>query len=152
MTARDAKDKLLERSVERASREPSPRRTVSGIILLVYWILLFLGTHLPSIDVGGDGPYHDKYLHLIAFTVLAVLFSWFDLGLKPLTPKKLIFLLAVLIGYAAFDELTQLKATGRTTDIWDFGANVLGCLLGIGAYSVVASTVRVFIPKQFLAN
>jgi len=148
MAIPDMKNSSFEPFARFSSGEPSPRQTVSGIMLLVYWILLFLGTHLPSIDVGVAAPHHDKFLHVTAFTGLAVLLSWFVLGLKPVTKRSCFIILAVLLSYGAFDELTQLEVTGRTTDIWDFCADVLGSVLGLSCYLTATTVVRGLISQQ----
>jgi VanZ family protein len=44
------------------------------VTLVVYWVLLILGTHLPATAVGAV-PLPDKWLHFTAYTGLAFLLA-----------------------------------------------------------------------------
>jgi len=90
-----------------------------------------------------DFKINDKIEHFLAFGGLGFLlflslrvqdkFSWF---------KKLPWLFTILIvaAYAAFDELHQLFIPGRSCDIKDWIADMIGVTIG-----VVAMAIMIFI-------
>ena len=115
------------------------RITVFGIrlatvVLVIYWIALFTGTHMPSPPRIGVGV-NDKVKHFVAFFGLATLLYWVAPGHRgPL--KKVAFVLFVAITYAAVDESTQAFSPNRTVDLNDFFANSAGILAATLVYLV----------------
>lgn len=113
----------------------------SGTALAVYWIALFVMTHLPPemlsrllfnlfssgdevLDEGGD-----KTMHFVAYAGLAFLFTsflWFR-GVEEFQRWKLTFL--VLGSYAIIDELLQIPFR-RTADVRDCIADWVGVAIG----------------------
>lgn len=109
---------------------------LAPILLVVYWIMLFTGTHLPGSALKSLS-YNDKLLHCGAFAGLAFLLAW-------ALPKNLFgripsVLLAAIITmtYAVLDEWTQAFVPNRTPDFKDFVADCFGMLLGFAAYFVL---------------
>ena len=105
---------------------------VVTLVLAAYWLLLFIGTHIPR----GQMPaihHSDKTLHFLAYAGLAFLLAW-------AFPKEAKRPLAHVIGawivatfYGAADEITQL-AVGRSADFWDWVADTLGAMAGLVFY------------------
>lgn len=99
---------------------------VAGSCLLT----MFIGTHLPSISMPGFSM-SDKVLHCGAFIILTMclLTSW-ELTTGPLfaTHQSLVALLCAV--YGAFDEITQIPV-GRSCDLFDWFADVLGIAVGV---------------------
>lgn len=89
-------------------------------LLLLYW---------PS--PPGDGPPHlDKAVHLLAFA--AVAFT----GLWALVPVP--WLVSVLVLHAVVSEVVQARLlTGRSGDLGDVAADVVGILAGVLAGTVL---------------
>lgn len=112
--------------------------TAVFVVLVVYWLALFIGTHSP-IDPNVALPGNDKTMHFLAYLGLAFLFGLF-LILKErcarsgenAEPRRFPFVgAAILLGvYGAFDELTQ-PLVGRTTDHYDWLADAVGILVGL---------------------
>jgi len=110
--------------------------------LIFYWLLILTLTSLPGNEMP-DFKINDKIEHFLAFGGLGFLlflslrvqdkFSWF---------KKLPWLFTILIvaAYAAFDELHQLFIPGRSCDIKDWIADMIGVTIG-----VVAMAIMIFI-------
>jgi VanZ family protein len=108
-------------------------RRVFMIVLGLYWLALFLGTHVPvSLKTGPGG---DKVLHFLAYTGLAFLMALVIGGHRP-TWRAFALVLVATLAYGGFDEFSQLLV-GRHCDVWDFVADFLGTLLGLFAYWVV---------------
>ncbi len=108
---------------------------LATLVLVVYWILLFSGTHIPSPPTTGL-PSSDKTQHFLAFFGLATLLCWaIPTRGRPL--RKIAIVLAIAIPYAAFDEWSQRFVPRRQVDIEDFYTNALGILAAIACYATV---------------
>lgn len=108
---------------------------LTTLVLVAYWILLFSGTHMPSPPKTGL-PSGDKTQHFIAFFGLAMLLCWaIPTRSRPL--RKIAWVLAIAISYAAFDEWSQRFVPNRQVDIEDFYTNTLGILAATACYAAV---------------
>ena len=108
---------------------------IPTICLLLYWALLFTGTHLPQAAMPGLGG-GDKFYHFAAYSGLAFLIAWaLDSARLPGPPWKFVYL-TLLVGasYSLFDELTQELVPGRTFEFADISADLLGTALGLITY------------------
>jgi VanZ family protein len=121
-------------------------KTWALALLVVYWLALFVGTHVPR------GPHEllpknvsDKLLHFTAYGGLAFLLCLNWSLRRPLGWRQFAIVLALLAGFGAFDEITQIPV-GRDCDILDWTADVTGATLGVGAFLLVSSVVR--LPEQ----
>ena len=121
------------------------RATINGlriaiVALFIYWVLLFIGTHLPPDRIFIPLHLSDKVLHAVAFAGLSFLIAW----AVPTNDAKLYqnTLTAALIAvvYAALDELLQIPV-GRTADWMDFAADCIGVCIGLGAYTFVRALI-----------
>ncbi len=121
------------------------RATIHGlriaiVALFVYWVLLFIGTHMPANQLLASMHQSDKVLHLGAFAGLAFLMAW----AIPSNMHKLnrnTFLAAfVTVVYAGLDELLQIPV-GRTADWRDFYADCFGIGMGLLAYSLARAFI-----------
>jgi VanZ family protein len=98
------------------------------IVLGVYWLTLFVGTHWPK-PPGLDVPGRDKTLHAVAFAILT------GLLLSALTRQGRLVrgwpialtAIAIVAIYAALDEWTQ-PYVGRTCDLLDWTADLVGAV------------------------
>ncbi len=116
------------------------------LILGIYWIALFVATHLPAAHVPNMGS--DKVQHLIAFAGLGVLLNW-AIGLRInriSTQVGIAWLIAV--AYAAIDEWSQQFVVGRTPDVADALADACGAALGIVMFQLLR-TQRYRLPRWF---
>ena len=101
--------------------------------LIFYWILLFTLTSLPSQSVPAVGV-NDKVEHMLAYfglsflMYLALLFQK-----KSITIRKnaLLFTLLFVFAYGILDEVHQLLIPGRSCELLDFMADILGGIIGI---------------------
>ena len=111
------------------------RRLVCGparVALLIYWPLLALSTHWP--DLGGLPRlyhfYNDKVAHFCGFLVLTLL----GMAAAPRRVGRLsirvLLVMAMVLLYAAFDEVTQLSVRGRIASVADWCADLAGVTVG----------------------
>ena len=103
--------------------------------LVGYWLLLFGLTHTPRLPQPPDVEGIDKIGHFIAYGLLAILFlAWLHLrGAAGWRAYGLT--LAVLVVYGVLDELLQYPV-GRSTELFDWYADVLGILAGSTMFAV----------------
>lgn len=103
-------------------------RTVS-LILAMYWVAIFVATHLPSSNLPKLSS--DKLYHLIAFSGLSFLLAW----AVPIGKRAMIghcFLVGVVVVlYGCFDEWSQQFSAGRQGDVYDLIADTCGCFVGL---------------------
>ncbi len=124
------------------------------ILLAVYWVLIFIGTHLPPralVPIRAN----DKLLHTVAFTGLSFLAAW-AIPTRPSKPFKNVLLAVVAcVVYAIFDELSQIPV-GRTADFRDFVADCVGISIGTSLYVTVrgifSATGRTFLEPRKRPN
>lgn len=116
-------------------------------LLGLYWLGLFVGTHIP---VALKGAGNDKMLHFLAFTGLAFLMS---LGLGGRRPSWRTFALVLVLGltYGAFDEVSQMLV-GRHCDFWDWCADALGTCAGMFGYWTLVSIYQVLAKSRAAAK
>ena len=105
--------------IDSAEMRPVTKITIFGVrlaivVLSLYWLLIFLGTHLPlSVNIAGQT--NDKVKHFSAFFVLGGLLCY-------VTNSPRWFLRFTSIGlagmaYAAIDEWTQRFIPVRVPDV-----------------------------------
>lgn len=121
----------------RGRRQAFSLTKLASLMLATYWLLLMIGTHVPS-SANGSPLIWDKLLHFAAYAGLASLLalvvkSRYDMNLSRYTA---IFLIAGV--YGAIDELAQLPIPGRNADFRDWLANLLGAVSGLIFFRLVA--------------
>ena len=117
---------------------------VTSLLLGVYWLAIFVATHLPSRALPSVGS--DKVYHLIAFGGLGVMLSW-TLSLCVRDGRvHAAAVLSIALLYAMFDEWSQQFVIGRHPDIMDVVADACGVVLGLFSFwllrSLLAGEVR----------
>jgi VanZ family protein len=95
------------------------------LVVLVSFAVLFA----PAADVPTAPPGTDKLVHGGLFLALALTGRWAGIGTRVLG--------VVLVGYAAVSELIQ-GVIGRDAAIGDWVADVVGLLLGLGLWELLA--------------
>lgn len=101
--------------------------------LVFYWIILFTLTTLPTESVPSVGV-SDKIEHLLAYFVLSILLYLTLLFQKKSVLLKnyaMLFTLLIVFTYGVLDEVHQLMIPGRSCELLDFLADVLGGIIGI---------------------
>jgi VanZ family protein len=113
-------------------------RQATLLALAVYWIALFVGTHMP-VPRGINLENSDKWIHFFAYAGLGGLMT-LAAGWRSQAGLRLWHLALIAVSLAAFggfDELTQPLA-GRDADWLDWFADVGGVIAGttLGALAV----------------
>ncbi len=132
--------KLIFAGVEIVRMQALVRATIFGfrlapILLVIYWAMLFTGTHLPGSSLRGV-HFNDKLMHFGAFAGLAFLLAW-ALPKSIGRINSLVIAAILIMTYAVLDEWTQGFVPNRSPDIHDFFADTLGMLAGFLAYFVL---------------
>lgn len=118
-------------AAEAAPAHGSPARKWL-LATLVYWIALFVGTHLPPTAVTEVASLYDKPIHMGAyFGLTLLLIGTLRRAFRPSLAATYGLAVGLALALAAVDELTQPLAN-RICDPWDWAAD------GAGAVAAVA--------------
>jgi VanZ family protein len=105
------------------------KRRMVLVLTALYWVVLFVVTHLPPARVprtpGGDKLHHFLAYFILSFMLGATLWQVFP-ARRRLAP--LLVLLAAAV-YGIVDELTQIPV-GRQAEVADWVADVSGAAVG----------------------
>ena len=101
----------------------------TSILLGVYWLAIFIATHLPVQALPSIGS--DKLYHVVAFGGLGLLLSWVTSAFIRDARTHALVVLSVALLYAMFDEWSQQFVAGRHPDSMDVLADASGALLGL---------------------
>lgn len=115
--------------MQEALKKTERLRQACGGILAVYWVAMFIATHLPPSQVSIPGG-SDKSIHALAFFGLGFLLSLWKWFKRPQSIATSIRTWLMILGYACVDELLQ-GPVGRTPDIHDGFADMIGATAGI---------------------
>jgi VanZ family protein len=105
-------------------------RRATAVAFAVYWIALFIGTHVPIPQGVGVGE-TDKLIHFFAYAGLAAL-AVLTVGLRAGAGLRARHIGLIVVGLAAFggiDELTQ-PLVRREADWFDWYFDVAGVIVG----------------------
>jgi len=118
------------------------------LVLAVYWLALFVATHLPKESPIVPTDQRDKLMHFTAFALLALLLAttW-QLAAGYLTIHHLRWAWIVLVLYAALDEWTQ-SFVGRETSFYDWLADAAGAAAGLALFVWVRNQNWGRIPRK----
>ncbi|HEY6627340.1 MAG TPA: VanZ family protein [Ignavibacteriaceae bacterium] len=103
------------------------------IPLVIYWLVLFVATTLPSERLPSIG-FSDKINHFFAYFILAVLVNLmliYQRKSRFLFVKAQIATIVICLFYGAVDELHQMLVPGRFAETWDWVADALGASAGV---------------------
>jgi len=103
------------------------------IPLVIYWLVLFVATTLPSERLPSIG-FSDKINHFFAYFILAVLLNLtliYQRKSRFLFEKAQIATIVICLFYGAVDELHQMLVPGRFAETWDWVADALGTFAGV---------------------
>ena len=123
---------------------PRHSKVLFGLVLItaLYWLAMFVGTHIPIRSPPAGSPQvPDKLVHTAGFAVLAVLVC----GIGTAWDFSSSILYAGTFGlialYGVFDEATQALVAFRAPSLMDWLADVLGTTLGSAAFAIVRQLV-----------
>jgi VanZ family protein len=114
------------------------RKTVLAVLVL-YWPVLFVLTHIPVPEVVRAAHMSDKSLHLLAYGILAFLL-WSVVGGGEKVNWREPTVWCVLVGMMAYglvDEWLQRYVAGRSTDGRDLLADGIGTVAALAVLTVL---------------
>jgi VanZ family protein len=123
-----------------------PRFLKYWLPLIVYCLAIFIQSSFPSPVKEPDIPFFDKYLHMLGYALLGVLFCRaygpLRLGGKYWRAALLSVLSAGLYGIS--DEIHQYFVPGRSADVMDVAADFVGAAWGVLLYMcfIIKRTAR----------
>ncbi len=129
-TSANRRNRVLSRKSEKTCW---PR--LIGALLLIYWLALFCGTHMP-VSVKGMARHGDKFLHLFAYSGLALLLALTWRACWGHSVRLLAWVFAICVVYGGVDELLQIPIPSRHGDSRDWLADVTGAVVGLAVYSL----------------
>jgi len=111
----------------------SRRQKLTIISLLLYWPTIFILAHIRVPQSVREAHVSDKSLHFLTYLGLVFLL-WFAIR-----PDRTVnwrkaavwWVLLVIVWYGVADELLQDLVVGRSCDVMDFFANLIGALAGL---------------------
>jgi VanZ family protein len=110
------------------------------VALIAYWLFALIMTHIPKPPPIGP-EVSDKLIHFLAYGLLGGLLfltMWITRPqLRYLPPVAL----AILIAYAAFDELTQ-PLFGRAAGFDDWLADCAGALVAVAVLGLMRQFIK----------
>ena len=123
--------------------------TIIYIPLVIYWLVLLGATsfpvdYVPTVGIG------DKVEHLFAYLGLTILLNLtliFQNKYLLLKRKNTLFTFLITGLYGAFDEIHQYFIPGRSCEAFDFGADLLGILLGIFIITLLMKQYN-YLPQE----
>jgi VanZ family protein len=110
----------------------NPRLTsrLITVVLIVYWCILFAGTHVPPRMVVDTGV-GDKRLHFSGYLGLSFLLGCTVSAYRRPRFATYVGMASVLLAYGALDEWSQMLVPGRHADFYDWVANAKGIVAGL---------------------
>jgi VanZ family protein len=115
----------------------SNRQKLIIISLLFYWPAVFILAHIPIPELVRKAGVSDKSLHFNAYLLLVFLL-WFAISPDRkvnLRKATVWWILLVTVCYGVIDEWLQSFVTGRSCDVMDFFADVVGAVTGLILFS-----------------
>lgn len=111
----------------------SHKKYLIHLPLILYWLILFSLTSLPSSNAITTGV-SDKIEHFGAYGLLGVLIYlnlFFQNSIELLKKFPAIFTIIFTSLYGLLDELHQLLVPGRSCEFLDWFADFSGALIGV---------------------
>jgi len=114
------------------------KKILKAVPALLYFAFIW---YISSRPIGIDITKFDKLFHIIEYAIMGFLLSFsFELDSANIIKKGgYCLLIAVLTGAA--DEIHQCFVPWRCGSWWDLGADVVGCLIGIGLWLVFLAVI-----------
>jgi VanZ family protein len=122
------------------------------LLVIIYWALLFVGTHVPIIGrpagmLSKLGENSDKAAHCLAYAGLAFLLCTAASVRWGFRQSFIAAVLVLLMTYGAIDEWTQNLVPPREGNWDDWGADVLGIGIGLAAFSLLGEPLLRLLPR-----
>ncbi len=121
------------------------RTKVLLVPLIIYWIVLFIATSLPSTHFVDVFEISDKIKHFGAYFILSALLGLnlhFQEKWKSIVPHFLSYTFILCTIYGLLDEIHQIFVPNRSAEFLDWVADVLGTLLGVIVVKIIIKNLK----------
>jgi VanZ family protein len=108
------------------------------LLLSVYWVMLFLATHLTHVPAAVEAPGSDKTWHFFGYAGLAILVAARTVSVRSLSTKVIVCIFGVVALYGVLDEVSQIPVR-RDADFADWYADVSGAAVGVLVIGIVCA-------------
>ena len=109
------------------------RRRALLTVFALYWLGLFVLTHLPELPIDTAARYNDKVAHTVTYALLMGLALVACRRPQATTARLILVWLPILTAYAAVDEFTQ-PLVGRSCQLTDWLADLAGLVTATLCY------------------
>lgn len=109
------------------------------VLLAAYWVMIAVGTHLP-VTLDYSPKWNDKWKHFLAYAGLTFLLCYVTNSRRLV--RRFATIAAVVLVYAAIDELTQAFIPKRVPDRYDFLADACGMTTVLIPYALASHWIR----------
>jgi VanZ family protein len=116
-------------------------RAAAGIVLILYWLIMFAGTHWPHVSLESYPQNTDKILHFTGYAGFGFLIAVWITTKRTFGSRDFAVAFAVIFVYAIVDEVTQIPV-GRTCDFFDAVADWIGGLSGLAVFLLLRAVLR----------
>jgi VanZ family protein len=116
--------------------------------VLMYCAVIFIQSAYPAMEHLSDVPFGDKYLHVLGYAFLGVLFfrAFRSLHFQDRLFLAILLSIAAATGYGISDEFHQSFVPYRTADVMDVLADMVGGCIGVTAYFLLVEKYDI-LPK-----
>lgn len=123
----------------------SHKKYLINIPLIVYWVILFILTSLPTGLAIVTQDISDKVIHFGAYGLLSVflyLQFYFQKKIKVAKMYPAVFTVLLASCYGIFDEIHQIIVPGRSCEFYDWLADFSGSLVAVLLTSFLLKQIR----------
>ncbi len=127
------------------------RTKVLIIPLIIYWLIILIGTSLPADSFADSIELSDKVKHFVAYMGLAVILGLnlhFQERWKVARNFYIVITFFICVTYGVVDEFHQMFIPNRFAEFFDWVADSLGALVGILSVSVFIDRIK----KNYIAD
>ena len=127
------------------------RTKVLVIPLVIYWLIILIGTSLPADSFADSIELSDKVKHFVAYMGLAVILGLnlhFQERWKLAHNFYIVITFFICVTYGVVDEFHQMFIPNRFAEFFDWVADSLGALVGILSVSVFIERIK----KNYIAD
>ena len=112
------------------------RPVIYSRLCLVWVAMISLASSIPNLQIDKTVPQSDKFVHIVIFAVLAyLLYGALRDHLRDYVPVAQIAVVIIMCAaIGLLDEAHQLVVAGRTFSLWDWIADLIGCVCGAVLY------------------
>jgi VanZ family protein len=106
-------------------------------VLICYWLVIFIASHVKLRDAVEVFHIRDKVLHFVAYAGLAFLAAaYLQFRKASMGWLEVVGVWTLAVSYGVLDEITQIPV-GRTADPLDWLADAAGAAAGLVAFFAV---------------